>query len=175
MRKPFLHLLEVEALFPCRSRARSSLTTVANSLAKTGYAESELRDARSRLSPSADSQATAKRTGDCPLRAYHLPERDWTVALSALESDSLEIGEMALPLFESERIVTLLTAHSSFKPSTSRGFCSTKTGRFDYPKNGYPAKEPSLSRKRTSKGWGRSVGRKTIVSGGSSNLLFDPV
>lgn len=63
LQKPFFHLLEVEALFPCRSRARSSLTTVANSLAKTGYAESELRDARSRLSPSADSQATAKRTG----------------------------------------------------------------------------------------------------------------
>lgn len=87
--------------------------------AKTGYAESELRDARSCLSPSADSQATAKRTGDCPLRAHHLPERDWTVALSALESDSVEIGEMALPLFESEMIVTFLTAHSSFKPSTS--------------------------------------------------------
>lgn len=78
--------------------------------AKTGYAESELRDARSRLSPSADSQATAKRAGP---RAHHLPERDWTVALSALESDSVEIGEMALPLFESEMIVTFLTAHSS--------------------------------------------------------------
>lgn len=38
--------------------------------AKTGYAESELRDARSRLSPSADSQATAKRTGDCPPIIY---------------------------------------------------------------------------------------------------------
>lgn len=40
-------------------------------------------------------------------------ERNWTVALSALESDSVEIGEMALPLFESEMIVTFLTAHSS--------------------------------------------------------------
>lgn len=76
--------------------------------AKTGYAESELRDARSRLSPSADS---------------------------------------------------------SFKPSTSRGFCSTKTSRFYYPKNGYPAKEPKKA----------GAGRKTIVSGSSSNPLFDPV
>lgn len=42
--------------------------------AKTGYAESELRDARSRLSPSADSQARAKRTGDCPLRAIYPSE-----------------------------------------------------------------------------------------------------
>lgn len=44
LQKLFVHLLEVEALLPCRSRAISSLTTVANSLAKTGgYAESELR------------------------------------------------------------------------------------------------------------------------------------
>lgn len=39
----------------------------------TGYAKSELRDARSRISPSADSQATAKRIGYCPLKAHHLP------------------------------------------------------------------------------------------------------
>lgn len=43
--------------------------------AKTGYAKSELKDARSRLSPSADSQARAKRTGPTKIRAFHLPER----------------------------------------------------------------------------------------------------
>ncbi|KAK4840077.1 hypothetical protein QYF36_027194 [Acer negundo] len=112
---------EVTAVIPPKARPTSPRADAVHlrRAAKTGYAESELRDARSRLSPSADSQATAKRTGDCPLRAHHLPERDWTVALSALESDSVEIGEMALPLFESEMIVTFLTAHSSFKPSTS--------------------------------------------------------
>lgn len=44
---------------------------------------------------------------------------------------------------ESEMIVTFLTAHSSFKPSTSREFCSTKTSKqVSLITLSYPAKEP---------------------------------